>query len=113
MTRSGSGLGELEARAGIALLSPTLIVVLFMVVLPILWTIVIAFQSLRLRNLRARLFDFQFNLDNFDTVLSSTGFLSALKVTLIYSVVGTTLSIGLGLIAALVVRQPFKGRTFV
>src|SRR5215212_5853495 len=111
--RRGPTLAQQEARAGITLLSPTLIVVLFMVVLPILWTIVIAFQSLRLRNLRARLFDFQFTLGNFDTVLSSSGFLSALKVTLIYSIVGTTLSIGLGLIAALVVRQPFRGRTFV
>jgi multiple sugar transport system permease protein len=82
-------------------------VVLFMVILPILWTIVIAFQSLRLRNLRTRLFDFQFTLDNFTTVLGSPGFLDALKVTVIYSVVGTVLSIGLGLIAALVVRKPF------
>jgi multiple sugar transport system permease protein len=111
--RRGRTLAQQEARAGITLLSPTLIVVLFMVVLPILWTIVIAFQSLRLRNLRTRLFDFQFTLDNFDTVLSSTGFLSALKVTLIYSIVGTALSISLGLIAALVVRKPFKGRTLV
>lgn len=30
-----------------------------MVVVPILWTIVIAFQDLRLRNLRTRLFDEQ------------------------------------------------------
>src|SRR5512132_2922191 len=111
--RRGPTLAQQEARAGIALLAPTLIVVLLRVVLPIVWTIVIAFQSLRLRNLRAGLFDFQFNLDNFHTGLSSTGFLSALKVTLIYSIVGTALSIGLGLIAALVVRQPFKGRTFV
>jgi multiple sugar transport system permease protein len=106
-------LAQQEARAGIALLSPTLIVVLFVVVLPILWTIVIAFQSLRLRNLRTRLFDFQFTLDNFSNVLTSPGFWDALKVTLIYSVVGTALSISLGLVAALVVRQPFKGRTLV
>ncbi|MGH2578343.1 MAG: carbohydrate ABC transporter permease, partial [Actinomycetota bacterium] len=106
-------LAQQEARAGIALLSPTLIVVLVMVVLPILWTIVIAFQELRLRNLRTRLFDFQFTLDNFATVLTAPGFLEALKVTLIYSVVGTFLSIALGLVAALVVRKPFKGRTFV
>jgi ABC-type sugar transport system permease subunit len=32
-------------------------VVLVMVVVPILWTIVIAFQDLRLGNLRSRLFD--------------------------------------------------------
>ena len=111
--RRGPTLAQQEARAGIALLSPTLIVVLFMVVIPILWTIVIAFQSLRLRNLRTRLFDFQFTVDNFTTVLGSPGFLDALKVTIIYSVVGTALSIGLGLIAALVVRKPFKGRTLV
>jgi multiple sugar transport system permease protein len=106
-------LAQQEARAGIALLSPTLIVVLFMVVIPILWTIVIAFQSLRLRNLRTRLFDFEFTLRNFDNVLTSPGFLDALKVTLIYSIVGTFLSIGLGLVAALVVRKPFRGRTLV
>ena len=111
--RRGPTLAQQEARAGLALLSPTLIVVLAMVVLPILWTIIIAFQSLRLRNLRTRLFDFSFTLDNFSTVLTSPGFLEALKVTLIYSIVGTTLSIGLGLVAALVVRKPFKGRTLV
>jgi multiple sugar transport system permease protein len=111
--RRGRTLAQQEARAGLTLLSPTLIVVLFMVVLPILWTIVIAFQSLRLRNLRTRLFDFSFTLENFQTVLTSSGFLEALRVTLIYSVVGTTLSIGLGLVAALVVRKPFKGRTLV
>src|SRR5688572_29495928 len=111
--RRGPTLAQQEARAGLTLLSPTLIVVLVMVVLPILWTIVIAFQSLRLRNLRNRLFDFSFTLENFQTVLTSPGFLEALKVTLIYSIVGTTLSIGLGLVAALVVRKPFKGRTLV
>jgi multiple sugar transport system permease protein len=111
--RRGPTLAQQEARAGITLLSPTLIVVLVMVVIPILWTIVIAFQSLRLRNLRTRLFDLSFNLDNFHTVLTSPGFLDALKVTLIYSIVGTVLSIGLGLVAALVVRRPFKGRTLV
>jgi multiple sugar transport system permease protein len=111
--RRGRTLAQQEARAGLTLLSPTLVVVLVMVVVPILWTIVIAFQSLRLRNLRTRLFDFQFTLDNFETVLTSPGFLDALKVTLIYSIVGTVLSIGLGLVAALVVRKPFKGRTLV
>jgi multiple sugar transport system permease protein len=111
--RRGRTLAQQEARAGLTLLSPTLVVVLVMVVIPILWTIVIAFQSLRLRNLRTRLFDWQFTLDNFQTVLTSPGFLEALKVTLIYSIVGTALSIGLGLVAALVVRKPFKGRTFV
>ena len=32
---------------------------------------------------------------------------------MIYSILRTFLSIGLGLVAATVVRKPFKGRTFV
>jgi multiple sugar transport system permease protein len=96
------------------LLSPTLVVVLAVVVLPILWTVLIAFQRLRLRDLRRTgIFGADLTLRNFETVLTSSGFLDALKVTLIYSIVGTTLSIGLGLVAALVVRKPFRGRTLV
>jgi multiple sugar transport system permease protein len=112
--RRGRTLRQQEARAGLAFLSPTLIVVLVAVVLPILWTIVIAFQQLRLRNLRRQgIFDAEYTLRNIEAVLTSSGFLESLKVTLIYSVVGTALSIGLGLIAALVVRKPFRGRTLV
>jgi multiple sugar transport system permease protein len=112
--RRGRTLRQQEARAGLTLLSPTLIVVLVVVVLPILWTILIAFQRLRLRNLRrSGLFGAELTLQNFQTVLTSSGFLDALKVTLIYSIVGTTLAIGLGLVAALVVRKPFPGRTLV
>jgi multiple sugar transport system permease protein len=107
-------LRQQEARAGLALLSPTLVVVLAVVVLPILWTVLIAFQRLRLRDLRRTgIFGPDLTLRNFETVLTSSGFLDALKVTLIYSIVGTTLSIGLGLVAALVVRKPFRGRTLV
>src|SRR5215218_7329862 len=107
-------LRQQEARAGLALLSPTLVVVLAVVVLPILWTFLIAFQRLRLRDLRRTgIFGADLTLRNFETVLTSSGFLDALKVTLIYSIVGTTLSIGLGLVAALVVRKPFRGRTLV
>ena len=46
-------------------------------------------------------------------MLTSPGFLDALKITLMYSVVGTCLSIGLGLVAALAVRKPFRGRGLV
>ena len=41
-----------ENRAGLAYLSPTLVVVLVVVVLPILWTVMLAFQRIRLINIR-------------------------------------------------------------
>jgi len=112
--RRGLTLRQQENRAGLALLSPTLVVVLVMVVLPILWTTVLAFQRIRLSTIRrVGLFDAGYTLRNFQTVLTSRGFLDALKTTLVYSVVGTALAIGLGLVAALVVRSPFRGRTLV
>ena len=43
-----------DARRGQLLLAPTLIIVLVVVVLPILWTVVLAFQGLRLIDLRRR-----------------------------------------------------------
>jgi multiple sugar transport system permease protein len=107
-------LAEQENRAGLLFITPTVIVVLIAVVVPIMWTIFIAFRELRLRDLRAvGVFGSAFTLDNFVNVISSRGFLDAMTTTLVYSVVGTLLAIGLGLAAALIVRRPFRGRTIV
>jgi multiple sugar transport system permease protein len=107
-------LSQRDARAAYVLLSPTLVVVLAVIVVPILATIVFAFERLRLINLRSTgLINGQFTLDNFANALSASGFFSALTTTIVYSVVGTTLAIGLGLVAALAVRHPFRGRTIV
>ena len=84
-----------------------------MVVLPILWTVVLAFQDLRLIDLRRRGLFGAFTLDNFAAVFSSPGFWAALRTTLLFSVVGTVSSIGIGLAAALALRGAFRGRTFV
>jgi multiple sugar transport system permease protein len=112
--RPGPTLRQQENRAGLALLSPTLVVVLAVVVLPIAWTIFIAFRELRLRDIReVGVFGAGFTLDNFVGVFTSRGFFDALITTVVYSVVGTTLAIGLGLAAALLVRAPFRGRTLV
>ena len=112
--RPGRSLREQESRAGLTLLSPTLIVVVAVVILPVLWTVFIAFRDLRLRDIReVGIFGGGFTLDNFVGVFASRGFLEALMTTVIYSVVGTALAIGLGLAAALIVRAPFRGRTFV
>ena len=113
--RRGLTLRQQEARAGLLLISPTLLVVIVAVVLPVLWTIVLAFQRIRVARLRRfGIFDPElFTFTNIESVLTSSQFLEGLRNTLIYSVVGTVLSIGLGLIAALVVRSPFRGRTLV
>jgi multiple sugar transport system permease protein len=103
-------LREQESRAGLALISPTLVVVLAAVVVPILWTVLLAFQRVRLINIRRVGLLGPYTLTNFERVLATPGFWDALRTTLIFSVAGTALSIGAGLVAALALRQPFRGR---
>ncbi|MEA2322394.1 MAG: multiple sugar transport system permease protein, partial [Solirubrobacteraceae bacterium] len=103
-----------DRRAGLLLVSPTVIVVLVMVVLPVLWALVLSFQRVRLSGIRRLdLFGGEYTLRNYDLLLSSSGFVQAARTTLLYSVLGTTGAIVLGLIAALLVRSPFRGRSLV
>jgi multiple sugar transport system permease protein len=102
-----------DRRTGYLLITPTAVIVFTMVVLPILWTVSLAFQHVRLLNLRSTGVIGDYSLDNFEAVLTSPGFVDALVTTLVYSVAGTACAIGLGLVAALALRQPFRGRGVV
>jgi multiple sugar transport system permease protein len=103
-----------DSRAGMALVSPTFIVVLVVVILPVLFALVLSFQRIRLIQLRQLdLLGGPYTLRNYDQLLSSSGFFDAIRVTLIYSVFGTAGAIVLGLIAALLVRNAFRGRGLV
>jgi multiple sugar transport system permease protein len=102
-----------DRRTGYLLISPTVIIVFTMVVLPIVWTISLGFQEIRLLNLRSAGVIGDYSLENFRNVLGSSGFVDALVTTLVYSVFGTFFAIGLGLLAALALRQPFRGRGLV
>ena len=111
--RSSSTRARQDARTGLALISPTFVIVLVMVVLPILWTISLAFQNVRLLNLRTTGIIGDYSLDNLRAVLGSDGFVNALVTTLVYAVGGTAAAIGIGLVAALALRRPFRGRGLV
>ena len=71
---AAGALARSDARFGQLLLAPTLLVVVVVVVLPILWTVVLAFQDLRLIDLRRRGLFGAFTLDNFAAVFGSPGF---------------------------------------
>jgi multiple sugar transport system permease protein len=102
-----------DARTGLALITPTFVIVVVMVVLPILWTLSLAFQRVRLLDLRTTGVLGDYTFENFAAVLTSDGFLTALTTTLVYSVGGTFGAIALGLVAALALRRPFRGRGLV
>jgi len=102
-----------ESRAGLALVAPTLLVVVAVIGVPIVWTVVLAFQRVRLATLRRTGLFGELTLSNFDRVLHTPGFADTLWTTLVYSIGGTAGSILVGLVAALVARRPFRGRTVV
>ncbi|EST36086.1 transporter [Streptomycetaceae bacterium MP113-05] len=99
-----------ENRAGLAFVSPTFLVVLVVVILPILWTVLLAFQNARLVDIQGMGLFGNWTLDNFDSVFGSPGFWSSLWTTLAYTVGATAGSVLLGLVAALALRRPFPGR---
>ncbi|MFC0681721.1 carbohydrate ABC transporter permease [Lysobacter korlensis] len=112
-TRRRRTLTQRDARTGLALVSPTLIIVLAVVVVPLIWSVLIAFQRMRLINVgRQGVFE-DLSVDNFLRVLTSDALWSSLGVTFAYTIGSVFLAVSLGLLAAMVVRRPFRGRTFV
>ncbi|MEJ8633057.1 sugar ABC transporter permease [Streptomyces sp. NPDC006475] len=102
--------GQRQNRAGLAFVTPTFLVVLVVVIIPILWTVLLAFQNARLVDIQGMSLFGNWSLDNFSKVFGSAGFWSSLSTTLIYTVGATAGSVLLGLIAALALRKPFRGR---
>ncbi len=96
-----------ENRAGLALISPTAVIVGLVVFVPLVWAISMAFQPVTLINIRGVGIFGEYTLDNFREVLSSSGFASSLWTTLIYTVGSTGGSLLVGLIAALALRRSF------
>jgi multiple sugar transport system permease protein len=106
-------LTQRDARLGLMLISPTLLIVLVIVVFPLLWSILMSFQRLRLIEIGRADFFRPLTLANFERVIGSGVLWTSLGTTLIYTIGSVVLSISLGLIAAMAVRKPFRGRTFV
>ena len=112
-TRKRRTITQRDARLGLWLMSPTLLVVLVIVIFPLLWSILLSFQRMRLIQIgRADFFE-PLTLANYQRVLGSSAFWSSLGTTFIYTFGSMVLAISLGLLAAMAVRQPFRGRTFV
>jgi len=107
--RSGTA-AQRENRDGWTLVVPTFVIVLVIVILPVLWNVVLAFQDLSLVTMRRTGMLGRFTLDNFTDVFSDAKFWRSLWITLLYSVSATAGSIVIGLLAALVLRRPFHGR---
>lgn len=111
--RRGLSLQAREARLAYALVLPGLLLIMAIILFPALWNIVLSFQDISFRDLPTlNLLDFSnLTLDNYRDGVFSRRFVEGLRVTLIYTIFATTLAIIIGLWAALVAKEAFRGRS--
>jgi multiple sugar transport system permease protein len=102
-----------EARLAYALIIPTFLIVTGLVIFPAFFNIWISFHDVGLNNLNDVFHAPFVALENYARVLNDFAFPAALTTSLIYSFGGTMASIGVGLLAALVLNQRFRGRGLV
>ncbi len=106
-------LQQREARLAYALIIPTFVIVAGLIVFPAFFSIWISFHDIGLNNLND-VFRAQFvGLENYTRVIADYAFPDALVTSIIYSVVGTIASVSVGLGAALLLNQRFRGRGLV
>jgi multiple sugar transport system permease protein len=108
----GMSLAKREARLAYMLLVPTFLVVMLIVIFPVIWNLWLSFKPISLGDLQSGelMSAADLSLRNFQRVIISRNFWPTLRTTIIYATFGTVLSILLGLIAAMIVRDAFRGR---
>jgi len=79
-------LSQQESRTGLAMISPTLVIVVLVVIVPVLWTVLLSFQRIRLLTLRSAGLFGSYTLSNYIDILTSSGFRQSLITTLVYTV---------------------------
>lgn len=112
-SRGRRTLAQRNARSGLLLISPTLVIVVAVVLVPLLWSVLIAFQRVRLIGIgRTGLFE-NLTVANFARVFGSDTLWDTLLTTVVYTAGSTFLALVLGVSVALALRKPFRGRGFV
>jgi multiple sugar transport system permease protein len=108
-----STLRQREARLAYALIIPTFAIVAGLIIFPAFFSVWISFHDIGLDNLND-VFRAPFvGLENYARVVADYAFPDALVTSILYSVVGTLASVSVGLAAALLLNQRFRGRGLV
>ena len=116
----GRSMGAREVRLAWALMLPTVLIVFGLVLFPTVFSVWISFHKIGLGNLND-VFHAPFNgLANYKSVFNDFAFKfqglnqwGAAVTTIVYSFVSTVLTVVMGLIAAMLLNRPFRGRGLV
>ncbi len=115
--KRSSLLKKREARLAYRYILPTALIVFGLVIFPAFYSIWISFHDVGLKNLNDVIHAPFVGLDNFRSVFNDFSFkfqdwknTGAILTSVIYSLCSTILTVLFGLIAALLLNHPFKGR---
>jgi ABC-type sugar transport system permease subunit len=103
-------LARRDSRAGLGMVIPATIVIVAIVIVPLIWNLILAFEETSFTTVAQNGIFNPLTLQNFVNVLTDPGFWNSLGTTVIYSVTSTIGSILVGLIAGLAFRKPFRSR---
>ncbi|SDO87855.1 carbohydrate ABC transporter membrane protein 1, CUT1 family [Nakamurella panacisegetis] len=95
------------------LMSPTLLLLLLVIVVPFALAVVMSFLDLDQYSLKSWISAPFISFDNYSEALSTSGLLHSLWVSVAFSVLTTVVCAPIGLLAALAVNTPFRGRFLV
>ncbi|MDR5699234.1 carbohydrate ABC transporter permease [Agromyces aerolatus] len=103
-----------DNRNGLLLTAPTFLVITLASLIPLVLVVVFAFSEIRLVDIpQLGTEPIDWSLDNFRRALSNPSFWQALGTTLLYASLTMVGSVGIGLVLALALRRPFRGRGVV
>jgi multiple sugar transport system permease protein len=115
--RRGSSLRSREARLAWLLIFPTALIVFGLVIFPAFYNIWISFHDVTLANLNDVFHSDSVGWLNYQRVFRDFAFkfqglqnMGAAVTSIVYSFTSTILTVVIGLIAALLLNKPFKGR---
>ena len=108
--RIQSKLAQMQARLAWILLTPSLLVVAAVALVPLAQTISQSFTNARLASERPVVFT---GLTNYANLITDTDFLRSIWTTVQFTIVTVVFEFVLGLVIALVVNSNFKGRGFM
>ncbi len=92
------------------LLAPSILLLIGLVGYPMIYNIYLSFHKLPANPLKPSVF---VGIENYASVLGDSEFYSSLGTTLLYTLVVTSCSTILGLVTALLLNRPFKGKKIV
>jgi multiple sugar transport system permease protein len=113
----GNSMSSKESRLAWMLVSPTMLIVMGMVLFPAIFSIWISFHNVKLSNLNDVFHADFVGLDNYRAVINDFAFKwqgtnqwGAAVTSVVYSFVSTFFTLLVGLAAALFLNRPFRGR---